>query len=148
MLIALWVRTWYSCDSIFGPVTDQRGFVMTSRQGGLSLGLITQSTTRWGLRSLPPETVPNLPYSTALGFGVCPSSPNGIVALRTPYWFLVLFTAMLAGVLVNQEPWRFSLRTLLVMMTFFAVLLGIFSAMANRRAQPPIHHGGWLIHRN
>ncbi len=62
--------------------------------------------------------------TTIVGFGLYRTNPPGI-SLYVPYWFLVLLSAAFAAV-----PWfpysrRFSLRTLLILVTLLAVALGL-----------------------
>jgi hypothetical protein len=123
LFVALWVQTFFSCDTVFGPLPPRLGFVMTSRQSGLSIGCLLRDVSEWGSHSLPPENVPSLPYKSALGFGFCRTA--NIVAIRLPYWFLVLATASAARALMKRTPWQFSLRTMLIAMTLVAVLLGL-----------------------
>jgi hypothetical protein len=126
----LWIRTGFSCDSVFGPFPGQRGFVVTSRQGGLSLGVSPGGPIGWGSHSLPPDTVPNLPYKGGLGFGVANTPAR--VAFRSPYWFYMIVPGTIAALLVNQTRWRFSLQTMFVGMTIVAVLLGVVAAATGR----------------
>ena len=52
--------------------------------------------------------------------------PNSFVL---PYWFPVLFTAVLAAALGIRRPFQFSLRTLLIAMTIIAVWLGLIVSL-------------------
>jgi hypothetical protein len=122
----LWIRTGFACDSVFGPIPGQMGFVVTSRQGGLSVGVSPDALLPWGSHSLPPDTVPNLAYKGGLGFGVV-NAPDRI-AFRSPYWFYMLVPGTIAAMLVNQTRWQFSLQTKFVAMTVVAVVLGIVAA--------------------
>jgi hypothetical protein len=122
----LWIRTGFACDSVFGPIPGQNGFVVTSRQGGLSVGISPDVQIPWGSHSLPPDTVPSLAYKGGLGFGV--AKAPGRIAFRSPYWFYVLVPGTIAVMLVNQTRWQFSLQTMFLAMTVVAVLLGIVAA--------------------
>jgi hypothetical protein len=122
----LWIRTGFSCDSVFGPFPGQKIFVVTSRQGGLSVGFSPGGPIPWGSHSLPPETVPNLAYKGGLGFGVANTPAR--VALRSPYWFYMIVPGAIAAMLVNQTRWRFSLQTMFLAMTVVAVVLGVIAA--------------------
>jgi hypothetical protein len=48
-----------------------------------------------------------------------------------PLWLPTLVTGMLAAALGIRRPYRFSLRSLLLAMTFVSILLGVF-VLANR----------------
>jgi hypothetical protein len=128
LLIALWVRSKYAADSFYGPIGRVNGFVATSRDGGLGIG-ISDSKLKWLYVSRQPNAKSSIEYSTVLGFSVSQStfpihrSARGLVAFRTPHWFPVLSFATLSAL-----PWfryRFSLRTLLIATTLVAVVLGL-----------------------
>jgi len=48
-----------------------------------------------------------------------------------PYWFLVLVAGMLGVVVRLERPWRYSTRTLLIAITFVAILLGLVAGLDN-----------------
>ena len=93
-------------------------------------------------------------YETALGFGLVKEptymvmrstfeTPEGatilisgaaIATLRgwaviVPYWFLMLVAAVLGAALRFERPWRYTTRTLLVAVTFAAILLGLIAGL-------------------
>jgi hypothetical protein len=49
--------------------------------------------------------------------------------LIVPYWFIVAFFAANVSALYLKRPWRFSLRSLFVLITAVAVVLGVISTM-------------------
>ena len=95
-------------------------------------------------------------YEAALGFGVMKDpvymvmrstfeTPEGatilisgaaIATLRgsgviVPYWFLVLLSGVLAVALRLERPWRYTTRSLLIAITFVAILLGLIAGLDN-----------------
>ena len=95
-------------------------------------------------------------YEAALGFGYVKDpvymvtrsnfeTPEGatilisgaaIATLRgrgiiVPYWFLVLVAGVLGVVVRLERPWRYSTRTLLIAITFVAILLGLVAGLDN-----------------
>ena len=124
VLIALWVRTTYSCETIFGPVTSSSSLVITSRQGGLGIGLTKSAAPKWAYSANPPEVVPHRAYVTLLGFGYSNPANEGV-------FLRVLYPILIAGIIAfSIVPWfhwtaRFSLRTLLIGTTLVAVALGL-----------------------
>src|SRR6478752_27519 len=95
LLIVMWVRTAFSCDTVLGPVSSRWLFITTSRQGGLGGGfrLADVPVAQWEMRFNPPATKPSFPYKTAIGFGLCWSAEKGLHFVRAPYWFLILGAA-------------------------------------------------------
>jgi hypothetical protein len=124
--LLLWIRTGYSCDTVFGPMPPGRGFVVTSRQGGLSVGFLHQMVPDFGTHAMPPETVPQLPYRGALGFYACNTADR--FAIRSPYWFYILASGLLFGAITLKTPPRFSLLAMLVAMTLVAIVLAFVVA--------------------
>jgi hypothetical protein len=60
------------------------------------------------------------------GFGFARSSA-GLSILMLPYWFLVLVSGSLAMAFQLRWPPRFTIRSLFVATTFFAVVLGMIA---------------------
>jgi hypothetical protein len=50
-------------------------------------------------------------------------------ALELPHWFVVLLAAILAATIAFRKKWRFSLRTLFIVITVAAVVLGTFTVV-------------------
>jgi hypothetical protein len=124
VFIALWVRTTYFCETIFGPVANSSSLVITSRQGGLGIGLTKSAAPKWAYSPNPPEVVPHRTYVTLLGFGYSNPANEGV-------FLRVLYPILIAGIItLSIVPWvhwtaRFSLRTLLIATTLVAVALGL-----------------------
>jgi hypothetical protein len=60
------------------------------------------------------------------GRGLATLKGSGLIV---PLWFCVLLAAMLAAVLQMERLWRYSLRGMLLAITFVAVLLGMIAAL-------------------
>jgi hypothetical protein len=71
-----------------------------------------------------------LNFVTRWGFAIVPwhvsLSSRGYL-LIVPYWFLLLVSGSLAVILRTKRPWRFTLRSLFVLTTFLAVVLGMIA---------------------
>jgi hypothetical protein len=129
LLIALWVRSYWNVDSIItklGLISSVEGsFVSTSL-----FHLSPTDTHAWEFDEHSYEIT--FPESTFLGFHFV-GDTLGWVAL-VPQWFVVL-----AAVTLAAAPWlrwskRFSLRTLLIVTTLVAVVLGLIVAMLRWQA--------------
>jgi hypothetical protein len=127
LLIALWVRTYFSCDKVQGPLSATKGFSVTSRRSALGLCVFPANAVPWMVLNFPSDYPPTVkPVATALGFGLIQDDAKGLLGFRIPYWFPVLVTAAI-GIFV-AAPWlprRFSLRALLIATTLVAVVLGL-----------------------
>jgi len=124
LFIVLWVRTTYACESMFGPFLGNSSLVVTSRQGGIGIGISWTRYPNWSYITNPPETVPDRKYVTFLGLAYANPPGEGIY-LRGPYAL-----AIAAAIILSALPWvhwkaRFSLRTLLIAMTAVALLMGL-----------------------
>jgi hypothetical protein len=127
LLLALWVRSYWRCDSIATPFAS----------GGLSLHSVvgrcliefcipnSDETLIYGIHSTEAaqdDDFRDLKFPGPLGGFEFVSSPDNTWAI-IPHWFLVAGAAALMGV-----PWlrmHFNLRTLFIATTLLAVLLGI-----------------------
>jgi hypothetical protein len=136
LLIVLWVRSFRWIDSIHGTGYPKE-FWCESLCGELGLLVLTEQGGRpKNLRffSRPPELVTYYanglyddwptPFSTALGIRWTLVRGFGLVI---PCWMPVVFMGTLAT--IPWIPWsrRYSLRTLLILTTLVAVLLGAFA---------------------
>jgi hypothetical protein len=137
LLIALWVRSYYWRDSIYGRVNSKlihaismEGQIELSRFAkqnhpmGLYTGQVRHSRLeQWKRLQIQMFPAPPEP-TTIVGFGLRRTIPQGI-SIYAPYWFLVLLSAAFATAPWVRWPKRFSLRTLLIVTTLIAVLLGL-----------------------
>jgi hypothetical protein len=131
LLIGFWVRSYSSWEQLHGPVPGLGGIVINSVEGLMSFGAGSfVGVDSWSIQNVPAsEPGRRLLFRDALGydpwsgFGIA-TSMNRFVAFA-PHWFLVLMSAIAAA--SPWIRWRFSLRTLLVAITFLAVLLGIWA---------------------
>jgi hypothetical protein len=64
-------------------------------------------------------------WSRCLGFANNLSQAGSFLAL--PFWFLVLTTGSLAMIFQIHWPWRFTLRSLFIVTTLLAVVLGMIA---------------------
>jgi hypothetical protein len=135
LLIVLWMRSYYWYDGAFTSPPNGKSYGLSSFEGRID-GYVWQ-TGSWNLADLVSgwtvESVTREQYgrldmgmgrsSDTWGFGGVPHEGGALV--MAPHWFL----ATLAGVftLAPWIPWsrRFSMRTLLMIITLAAVLLGV-----------------------
>jgi hypothetical protein len=138
LLIALWVRSYWWQDSLYGRASAARWLFVSSDLGTITIGV--PSDTQWSgvpiSRSWTRDTFYKEHEFEEYGHRGEPKYLRGFQLLADwtsvllPDWFLVLFTAALASV-----PWlrfRFSLRTLLIGMTVVAAVLGLLVWAMNR----------------
>ena len=99
VFIVLWVRTAYFCETIYGPLTSTSSLVITSRQGGLGIGLTKSAAPKWTYSANPPEVVPHRTYVTLLGFGYSNPANEGV-------FLRVLYPILIAGIIAfSIVPW-------------------------------------------
>jgi hypothetical protein len=127
LLIALWVRSYWWIDLVYGPLIPTRCVEVASIDGNIEVVVIDpQSTlvdyaTGWGIESLDRNY--NIPMHGVPTWSFAFDKYYANAAF--PHWFTVLLSGTLAA-----APWiswqrRFSLRTLLIATTLIAVVLGI-----------------------
>jgi hypothetical protein len=121
LLVVLWVRTRFTCDHIFGPLTSTWDVIIASRQGGISFRLVRYSLPDWTWDELSPEAFAHKIYPGILGLGLYLSPTKDDFVLRLPYWIFIVTTVAVAT--IPWIKWRFSLRTLLIATTLVAVVL-------------------------
>jgi hypothetical protein len=138
LLFALWWRSYWWEDWAYRSIATQRAFVIHSYKGQSRFSLGRSSTGYPKTPSrLPPEAVVAHPLGwTSDSFPASSREPrsSGIDIdliqqtgpfVAAPHWFL-----MSVAVALSATPWikwskRFSLRTLLIGMTVFAILLAL-----------------------
>jgi hypothetical protein len=123
-LIALWVRSYWWCDIIEGPLTRSSGFRLASQSGDVSCSKYPGSKAEWAKRSIEMDVI-----RSRLGW-----NPSGFYwswelgpIIQIPHWFLLGIIATLA--VLPWRPCRFSLRTLLIATTLVASVLGLVVAV-------------------
>jgi hypothetical protein len=134
--LVMWVRSyrwdeigWRRTDSSFVQITSQLGEVDFEIYG-LPLGKAT-SDLSWGTDSLPVTKqmreavhLERTMHNSFLGFSCGQKMGSIPYYVVIPYWFPTAFFPMLAG-LPRYGPYiRFGLRTLLILFTIVAALLG------------------------
>lgn len=128
--IALWVRSQKLVDLVEGRVSANYSVHFGSLPGAFAFGIEHRWKSTGG--SLLIHGEPYYLTTASKPFDFLPySSPvwgafdyeYGL--LMVPYWFLVLITAALAAAPWIHWPRRFGLRTLLIVMTLVALVLGM-----------------------
>jgi hypothetical protein len=133
---SLWLRSYWKHDDIKFSVPNYLG-ALESLRGECGLVVFDPQDTdpedpkvgwSWNAASFAVTTATrgwyesNEPFTSALGMR-WQFWANGFV-FAVSYWFVVVLSATLAAVLMIRRLHRFSLRALLVAMTFEAILLG------------------------
>jgi hypothetical protein len=136
LLITLWVRSHWRCDSLVWGITKTQGFYVGSQLGETTVRYIDYSGLpprmivslfKWKFQSSVPHDTISLPSDMAENSvaGLFVQYPGNGLLVGIPYWFPVLLSVTFAA--VPWFPWskRFSLRTLLVVTTLVAMVLGL-----------------------
>jgi hypothetical protein len=132
-LMGMWIRSYRSLDVLVldGPWWGKAN--VDSIPGRLELGQHPEAPPleRWSWKCIASKynsnavltNVQNLKQLGIWGFHARFSWSGSVMAV--PYWFLVLVTGMLAMAFRFRWPLRFTLRSLFVVTTFFAIVLGM-----------------------
>jgi hypothetical protein len=124
LLIVLWVRSYWTCD-IFTRIDGEQITTVKSNRGALFLARITtrqtigQKTRSTGWSYSNNEAMD--PAATLWG--------NATYTVSTTVAYLAIVLVVAAVSSVPWIQWRFSLRTLLLTMTFEAILMGLLAAL-------------------
>jgi hypothetical protein len=124
LLFGLWVRSYSKNDIITRGMVPGPGYMFSSVNGELSVarfktvaGGVSKGWSAWTNPSNYPRSWRNSLATEFLGFRYW----SFFVAV--PHWSIVLLSATLSALPWLQ--WRFSLRTLLIVTTVVALLLGV-----------------------
>ena len=130
-LIALWVRSYWWTDSLYGPILLPNGFGITSTSGRFMLGGgdPDEPVTKWEflgfkfddpMGGINPEFLPPV-----FAFDVSDEDWYAHV----PHWILALTEGLIAFALARRRS--YSLRILLIMTAVIAMALGAIVYYAN-----------------
>lgn len=130
LLIVLWIRSYSFQDQLGGTVIHPRRVSIKSRFGLMEIQAKTNPTPfktprEWvshRMNNSDRYTFSTMGPRTKFGFALFNWVPEGRTCIF-PYWFLALTTSLCAA--ATWLRWSFSLRTLLLSTTAFAVLLGL-----------------------
>jgi hypothetical protein len=118
LLIALWIRSFHSCDLITKRDSSNLTTTLGSERGTMYLS--RSVPTNWGGKSAGRKLTPHgwkhsviepVDSPKPFLFHLTPSNET----IHFPYWLPVTVSALAA--IVPWSPWRFSLRTLLIATT-------------------------------
>ena len=135
LLIALWVRTKFACDSVSGPLSTRNALIVTSRQGGIGVGIFynVAPPDTWRTYTSLPDTESSYSYPTTFGFGMLLSKHyHSSYIVRLPYWSLILVFGGIVVLTWKRGSPRFSLRTLLITISVAAAVLGVIVWQARK----------------
>jgi hypothetical protein len=141
-LMGMWVRSYRWVDELHGPIVGQQTFTLTSRPGRLLVTFDKSSANTppvkkngrplWSLNSdrygpsFQPEELQAVWLYPAARFTHSIGRPQ-LWGSVLAYWFLVLVSGLLAMLFQLRWPLRFTLRSLFVVTTFVAVVLGMIA---------------------
>lgn len=123
---ALWVRSYWARDVVYGWVGVPGYFQFDSSQGGLKAIL---NCERQPLRVSFESTSPTDPHQTWHA-SLEDTRFGWWFDLSVPHYFAVLVGAIVAPAIVWAWSLRFSTRSLLIATTVVAILLGVMAAMS------------------
>ena len=157
LLIVLWVRSYWKTGSL-NYFSEARIRGIYSSYGVIRLFYATDERIRLGGRSpvwraysqwnndpaLNPEEQAVVRRINSKQFRWVNRMPSSFSA-NAPYWLITLLIA--ASGVVPWFRWRFSLRTLLITITLFAIMLGVVVYLFHQSdTKPaPIHPSPWLF---
>jgi hypothetical protein len=124
LLIVLWVRSYYVFDFISRIDGNRFSMTLGSTAGALDFERVDMKLLRdvsprnhgWRYKAAMPAPLPP-------GFRWRHVPSLGTLQIQIPYW--PLFIGVMALAAFPGVAWRFSLRTLLIVTTLLAVLLGL-----------------------
>jgi hypothetical protein len=139
-VIVLWVRSYSWNDNIFWNHNGRSYLTVESGLGGVDFigetftaalpapNIDSQMTSQ----AISKKTKDNLDsirkdqrYISFFGFGAMRVlGPANLILIVVPYWFILIFLALLCGLPWYRRRLNFSLRTFLIAFTVLAVLLG------------------------
>ena len=143
LLIALWLRSYWWIDVIYGDANVSYSLNLTCEYGRLQFYATNHTFDRpfrhtswrlsddqidsireWSSWQCRKEAVYD-PSARVDGWDKTHSPFYITWVLSVPHWFPVLLTGMLAAALGIRRPFQYSLRTLLIAMTITAAWLGL-----------------------
>src|SRR4051812_22856785 len=126
LLTVLWMRSYWWCDDVIGPLDNTRSFCVWSDQGHMGVSFVEgylKSIADGGRWTSASEWTGDVPPSEV----VIPWLPSWATEhyIVSPDWCLALLLgASVAGPWIHWSN-RFTLRTLLIATTLLAVVLGL-----------------------
>ena len=110
LLIALWVSSYTTCDSVFWPWIDLGAVQVSSLKGHVVVWVVGKEPEgRWEPAKIEHSPIEGrfetLFDNNVLGFYFAPN-PGGF-RLDVPHWFLVLLGMIIAAAAWRHEKWRF-----------------------------------------
>jgi hypothetical protein len=124
LLIAMWVRSYWRHDRVFGHTSTSGVLEVQSLQGTLIWidGVEPSSKTVLGDGWYFESNRTQAQQGHTLLPGFATQQYSNVVEFEVPYWFLFLVAVSIAA--SPWLHWRFSLGTLLIGMTVVAAVLG------------------------
>jgi hypothetical protein len=132
-LMGIWVRSCFRWDELHGRFPDEECFRIKTLPGRLLCSIMTDSPPAnwpWGIGTRviqdPPQMFVGLEHRYSaphLGFAAYRTQIGTTLVL--PFWFLVLTNGLLTMAFQLRWPPQFTLRSLFIVTTFLAIVLGM-----------------------
>ena len=129
-----WLRSYQRAEYVSAWHPDYFSISVSSSYGGLTLTkrhiencLTIPQEPGWLTQQLQDKPIPPSPKKYFLGFRV--HDQFNLVNVAVPYWFLFSLGLALTALLGWKLPRNYDLRTLFIVITLIAVLLGICIAV-------------------
>jgi hypothetical protein len=139
LLIALWARSYVARDMTRGVIgSNHLHLNVTSLRGEVAIAFDEWrgNSHPWIFESVSDHDNMVAVFSSVLGrpplswLGFRWQFNPNLIVMVLPYWFLVMLSAVLAA--APWMRWRFTLRTLLIITTLVAAVLGMAVSVARK----------------
>jgi hypothetical protein len=131
--IGLWLRSYRTYEVLTVRLGSTQAFSASNERGRIPLIWFTFSarmlkfSRSWAYYGKPLNEMQDLPFTPPHTFGFDTVILSDEWIFVAPYWFLVLTSGSSAMLFRLRWPWRFTLRSLFVVTTFLAVVLGMIA---------------------
>ena len=127
-LMGMWVRSFWRADFVtlatpsqICRVASALGQIRCEGLNGVPLAVVPKSRRTWNVTADDRKT------HFLRSFLVYADINAGRFDFAVPYWFLVFLSGTIAAILWKKREKRFSLRSLFIVTTFLAVVLGMIA---------------------
>jgi hypothetical protein len=127
LLVVLWVRSYWWLDTVNGVLFQGApSLALMSCRGQIHLTLMSENfPSGWAVTSVELAKYPDVLTQFDSTFGFAFSITPRFLLFSVPNWFAIAISGVVSAVPWLKSSNRFSLRTLLIVTTLVAVLLGI-----------------------
>jgi hypothetical protein len=124
LLIVLWVRSYWICETVHGRIPLVPALKFISRDGQVFCYSFSNDSFNWYHRVISDEVADSWrDLGKRPQFGFDYFQFGNLTSIALPFWLPVVLTTTIAA--SPWIRWHVSLRTLLIATTVFAVILGL-----------------------